>query len=515
VSAALAAGSLIAAAFPPLGCSPAVVIGVTLLLTAASGASRKLAFTLGCCAGAVGFTAAVHWLIPTVSRFAGVSVVPATLIFAAFAVYHALQLGIFSAAIADRGTRGLVFHCAATAATWVVIEWGFPHMLPWTLGDALAGSAILRQGADIAGTHGLSFLIVFCAAAFASAAGGRDRCAAIGIGITVAGAVAGYGALCLAMERNEDLELPRMDAVALQGGIGTFADGAPQNERAWATYEKLTLDYARVAARGIVGALTVWPEMTLRSHLRHDGRRRQQLEDLALSARRALLIGARDLHPTGGDLNSAFLLSPPDAGRDPELQSYDKQILVPFGEYLPGARIISLMWKPPGGLTPGEYRGPLEIAGGIRLGVSICFEVLHAGASNRVVQDGAAFLVNLADDGWFAGDVEPRQHLAGAAMRAVETRRWLVRASDSGISALIDPTGRVVSELAVGSVGAVRGMVPLRQELTPYVRYGNWIVLLSCLLAAARLANQRLSGRRVVGSRRCQQSDCPQFNSPT
>lgn len=498
---ALAAGVLIAAAFPPLGLSLSVVIGVALLLAMVKGVLPGRAFALGCCTGAAGFAAAINWVVPTISRFTGAATTTAFLIFVVFVAYHALQLGAFAAVVAnqDGGKRPAV-DCAAAAAVWVVIEWGFPHVFPWALGDALVESSLLRQSADFAGVHGLSFLIVFAGAAFAHAAS-RRRLATAFLGISVLGVMSSYGALRLAMERDDDGRPGGVDVAAIQGGIGVFGDRAQQNEQAWKTYERMTLE---VAGRGPSvhrsdGALTVWPETTLRTYLRHDRRRLLQLQKLAARTHRALLVGALDLPPSGGgELNSAFLVLPAEEGRGTVVQAYDKRILVPFGEYVPGAQLISFLlgWIPPGGFVSGGYGGPLEMANGTRLGLSICFEVLHPGALNRIVRDGAGLLVNLSDDSWFGGAVEPRQHLGGAVMRAVETRRWLVRVSDSGISAIIDPTGRIVDHLSVGAVGALKAFVPERDTLSPYVRFGDWLVPVCCLLAVARFFPSTSAWRR-------------------
>jgi apolipoprotein N-acyltransferase len=482
-----------ASAFPPLSWSPMVIAGMALLIVSARRVSFMGAFGLGLIAGASGLAMAVGWLWPTIASFTGISRTVLLFFVALFLVYHALQLALFAAVTAVWPERdGLAWNCAGLAAAWVVLEWAFPHVVPWSLGDALAGSILLRQGADLGGVHGLSFLVVIVAAALARAARRREvlsaRLRACGGAAVVLVSMMAYGLMRLPSDWGAQ---STVHVTAIQGGLGVDFDPQRQNERAWLIYEPLTM--AAVRGRQYGGAsLIVWPEVTLRSHLRHDRRELSKLRRLADRSGSGLLVGALDVPETGGgDLNAAFLISPRWQGWRLGLQAYHKRILLPFGEYVPGARWLSLWsrWKTTGSYVAGDYRGPLVTSGGIKLGPSICFEAMQPGAANRMVADGATILVNLSDDGRFADVAARWQHLGGAVMRAIETRRWMVRVSDSGISAVIDPAGRIVEVLDSGAVGALRAAVPLRQSLTFYVRFGDWVIAVCVLILARRAAN--------------------------
>ena len=135
----------------------------------------------------------------------------------------------------------------------------------------------------------------------------------------------------------------------------------------------------------------------------------------------------------------------------------------------------------------------------LRVAPSICFEAIHAGAFNALVRHAAGLLVNLTDDGWFASVNAAAQHLELTRLRAVETRRWLVRASNSGISAFIDPSGRVAASLPFGAIGVLRHRIEVGGPTTPYVRWGDWVLPLCAALTLVQLTknfHRRGEGRR-------------------
>jgi apolipoprotein N-acyltransferase len=123
----------------------------------------------------------------------------------------------------------------------------------------------------------------------------------------------------------------------------------------------------------------------------------------------------------------------------------------------------------------------------------VCVEAIRPGAFNAQVRDGAQWLLNLTDDSWFASRRAAAQHLEMTRLRAVETRRWLVRASHSGASAVIDPRGDVVAALPFAVPGTLSQGVGLGEDLTPYVRYGDWVVLAAAILGSVALRG-RLPG---------------------
>jgi apolipoprotein N-acyltransferase len=228
--------------------------------------------------------------------------------------------------------------------------------------------------------------------------------------------------------------------------------------------------------------LVVWPENALSLYLDQEPLLLDTLQELARRRKVDLLIGG-PRYARGRTYNSAYLLR----ARDGALQVYDKQRLVPFAEAPPLHPAEAARDESPGSFTAGHTAGLLR--GQAALGVSICHEILYPEVIHPAVAAGAGLLVNIANDGWLDGGygVASRQHFAMAVFRAVEARRFLVRAATTGISGVIDPWGRIVAASEPGAPRIVFASVESRRGTTPYVRYGDWFAL-ACLLYAAGLA---------------------------
>jgi apolipoprotein N-acyltransferase len=168
--------------------------------------------------------------------------------------------------------------------------------------------------------------------------------------------------------------------------------------------------------------------------------------------------------------NAAFLVS---AGRT--VGHYDKMRLVPFGEYVPMRKMLFFAEKLVHAVGEFEFgTKDTPLAGRFRYGPAICYEVVFPQIPRTQVVNGANVLVTITNDAWYDGTSAPRQHLNQARLRAVENDRYLLRAGTTGISAFVDPTGRVIQELAMGRQGIVYADFQPRSTTTPYVRFGDW-----------------------------------------
>ena len=240
--------------------------------------------------------------------------------------------------------------------------------------------------------------------------------------------------------------------------------------------------------RDLRPALILWPENSLSLYLENEPMIARELERLAATTGADVLVGAP--RREGDRTFNSVRLVRADGARGAH---YDKRHLVLFAE------TPALGGPPP--VEPGE--SPRAFAAGetpgvlpsfVPLGVSICHEILYPEVVTDPVRGGAAVLVNVANDGWLDGGlgVGSRQHVAMATLRAVEARRYLVRAATTGVSVIVDPWGRIRTTGPTGAVGVFTGTVAPRRDLTPYVRFGDAFAGACLLVAVATVARQRV-----------------------
>jgi apolipoprotein N-acyltransferase len=231
------------------------------------------------------------------------------------------------------------------------------------------------------------------------------------------------------------------------------------------------------AARG--AHLIVWPEGSVPGPINALPDVLPQIEAAARDLHAWLLFGAQRREPDANAYNSAILLSPEGT----EAGHYDKNNLVMFGEYVPFRRVLGWVERygaPRLDITPGNGR-PLLRTDQARLGCLICFESLFPGASRQVVREGADVLVIITSDGWAGQTAEVRQHAYVAQLRAVETGRYVIRAGDTGLTCLIEPSGRIRASIPPFRPGVLLGRVLPLQQTTPYVRWGDVPLLIICI----------------------------------
>ena len=271
----------------------------------------------------------------------------------------------------------------------------------------------------------------------------------------------------------------RWDEPALRSTLRRFAFRSLQT----------ALDPARPPA-----SLVLWPEVPAPFYYYDDPEFRRQATEIARLARAPFLFGTVAYTAAGEPLNSAVLLDASGrlAGR------YDKANLVPFGEFVPpGFRWIRKISSEAGDYAAGPGASVL-MAGEHGLGVFICYESAFPHYVRQFAAQGAAVLVNLTNDGYFGRSAARAQHLLLARMRAVENRRWLLRPSNDGITASIDPSGQVWSAFPEHQLHA--GRLPFRflSERTFYTRHGDWFAWLALLAGLAGCAAAQIPVYRPV-----------------
>jgi apolipoprotein N-acyltransferase len=292
----------------------------------------------------------------------------------------------------------------------------------------------------------------------------------------------GYGIF-----RTGDLEeilshVPRMRVSLIQGNIDQNVKWRPAfQEETIRIYTSLTRQAAPTN-----GGLIVWPETATPFFFQDQNDMQREVASLPRMTGDWLLFGSPSYQRDGlglALLNSAFLLSPDGrmAGQ------YDKVHLVPYGEYVPLRRFFPFIKKLVAGI--GDFRSgpgyePLSMQVGDlsrKLGVMICYEGILPEAGRAYRQGGAGLLVNITNDAWFGNTSAPYQHLSMTVFRSVENRLYLVRAANTGISAIIDPTGRIEARSALFEKATITGTVGFMDRNTFYSTYGD-VFVYGCIL---------------------------------
>jgi apolipoprotein N-acyltransferase len=490
---------------------PLVCLAPFLALAVSARSARQAAWR-GWIAGTAGSVPLYYWIAYTIAVQGRLGWAPGGLAAFLVSAYVGAYLSVAAAAahhLESRfGERGLwLFPFAWTAVEMArsYLFSGFPWML---LGYALAGSATLRQAADLAGVHGLSFLLALAGVSVYLA--GRRLCgrvpakAAIQLipGIAVILFLVLYGRSVSPNLADSASRVPEVKVAIAQGGIDQSVKWAPENQMATlGIYGELTR-----TARDAGAQVVVWPETAAPFFYGWEAGLSRQVEGIAVSGGIPILFGAPWYDPAGGEFyNSVFQMD----ARGVVLGRYDKRHLVPFGEYIPLRPVLFFLKK----LTPGAgdfstgTSPALFRVHGQPVAASICYEALFPALIREGVLEGAAWLVNVTNDAWFGDTVAPRQHLAMARMRCVEFRRPMVRAANSGISAVIDGDGGVAASLGLFRRGVLVASVRPATRETVYAKTGeifgiscSILTILALIFPLRGSHGIRMDGRENIGA---------------
>jgi apolipoprotein N-acyltransferase len=478
----------LALAFPRLDWAGAAWVGLAPLIALAIMRRPRAALGLGWFGGFLFFLILLRWLNFTFRVYSSIPWPLVWLPTALLAAYCGLYAGLFAAALAwIRARRSPGVAIAAAPFLWVAGEWVRGWLMggfPWGhLGYTQYRELAVIQIAELGGVYAVSFLIVAVNAALAAAAVLSPKPAVVGLGLA--------GLLVAATLVFGDVRLRDGGAPAETASVAVVQPAIPQPLKWDPDFAASTLtiyfDLTRQAAE-TRPRLIVWPETSTPTMLRRDPGLVMALSRLSEEAGAGLLVGSVDVEGTSPPRyrNTAFLLN--ERGI---VNRYDKIQLVPFGEYVPLSGVIGFVrgWAEfIADLEPGSrsvvFSGPPA-----PFGTVICYEGIFPALVRRFVRDGARFMVNMTNDGWFGETDGPMQHLGMYPFRAVEHRVAVVRAANTGISALIAPTGEISRSLPLFVRGTLEGLIPLRRGETLYTRFGDWLAYLSVAVSAITLAS--------------------------
>lgn len=459
LAAALGGASILG--FAPFELFPLPVLTLALLFRLWQGALPRAAVWLGFWFGLGFFLAGVSWVYVSLHDVGGMAMPlasVATLLFCAYlALFPALAGYVFCRLPrADYWRNALLL-----AGLWTLTEWlrgwlftGFPWL---ALGYSQTPPSPLAGYAAVLGSYGIGFLVALIAALLA--AGWRHKTVWAAI-VTVLG----VGGLLRGMDWTQPTGKP-VAVGLLQGNIPQTLKWVPENL-------PLSIDTYVDLAQKNPAALTILPETSI--PLFFDQLPRDVLK--ALTQHGDALLGIAIRHREGGYVNGAVAVS-----REPtfSVQTYAKRHLVPFGEYIPPGFdwFFKRVHIPMADFSAGPRdQPPLEVDGQ-KIAPNICYEDLFGEEIIRSLPQ-ATLLVNLSNTAWFGNSLAQPQHLQIARLRALETGRTMLRATNTGITAAIAPDGRVLGQLPAFTAGALRVEAQGFTGLTPYARWGNALALM-------------------------------------
>jgi apolipoprotein N-acyltransferase len=416
-----------------------------------------------------------HWLVYTISIFGGFSYPVSALVFLIYGALQGAQMAIFALLVKRFGFGP--WH-VFPALFWVMIEFWFPLLFPWHLANSQITFISFIQSADLVGPYGASFIVMWFNATLYRAALSwqlRQRLpwqpALTAALLAVASVV--YGVLKLETITTEMTQAPKLSVAAVQGNIDVDLKWNPLLvKRNLETYRNLTKQVSDMP-------LIVWPETAVEDWVPENLSQLPPDVMPALSSQKSYFIfGAKSFlgNLFGSNFkafNTAFLTD----GQGQILSRYHKQVLLAFGEYLPFSSILSKLPAMPfsDGFTPGEGPHTLDLANGIKVAPLICYEDLMPELSRAFVKTSKAnVLVNLTNDAWYGKTVAPWQHARLAQWRAIETRRTLLRVTNTGVTSVINAKGEMTQALPIFTPAVLKAQVEILEGETLYTRFGDW-----------------------------------------
>jgi apolipoprotein N-acyltransferase len=470
---------------------------VPLIIFISHSKSSLRAFCGGFAAAAIENFVLLIWIPPVLQRYGGLPVALAWIAYGLMVSVLACYPAVACAVTKHLMVRGGRSFLLLLPAVWVLLEYVqsfFPlGGLPWLLaGYSQTGYLHIIQIADIAGVYGISFLILAVNTAIVFFCLHRYRGAYVPLMAS--------GLLMVVVFLYGDFSLrrwgsihPGFRAAMLQGNLS-----ADDSEQVLADkYQKRYLQMANSLKTNV--DLLILPESPTPVLFQYDQSFRETLGSMAMRYPFGMIFNNIDYREMAGSrqcFNSAYFLD----GNGVLKGVYNKMHLVPFGEYLPLKGLLffkETISKDVGEFDAGQEYRIVEI-GKHPSNAIICFEAVFPVLVRRFVEEGSQLIVNLTNDGWYGRSAAPYQHLAIARLRAVENRRYLLRATNSGISAVIEPTGNIQAATGLLQEAIGEGNFAFVQEKTFYTRNGDVFVFLCAIISCGsaiiilRLANNTL-----------------------
>ncbi len=497
-------GILLFLSFPDFDLEFLAWFALVPLFYAIEGKGLWSSFKCGFLTGFVSFLGILYWIIVAVHNYGNVPLILSILILLLLVGYLSLFIAMFTFLhrfIQIRLGWGTIL---LAPLLWVSLEHLRSFFLtgfPWaSLGYSQYSNLPFIQMADITGVYGLSFAIVLVNASLCRVilqwSHRTFPFREVGLTAILLLVFLIYGYLKMGMMDRKALQDPSLKIGLVQGNIDQSIkwDESFQKET-MKIYERLSFKVAETKPD-----LIIWPETATPFFFQDAKEFQPMVLNIPMQTGAFLLFGTPSYRIEKGKIrhyNSAILVSPSG-----ELKGkYDKIHLVPYGEYVPLGEYIPLgsLGEGIGNFKPGKEIFNFSLPQG-RFGVLICFEIIFPDLCRRFVKKGANFLVTITNDAWFGRTSAPWQHLTIATIRAVENRVFIARSANTGISAFIDPVGRILKQGGIFTEEAFSGRIALSDEKTFYTLYGDVFAWACSVLSMVLLSLALIQRKRVLTS---------------
>ncbi len=472
------------------------------------------AFKLGLLSGTIANFIGTYWLVGTLTRFGGFPI-PVSFVFILFlSVYAGLAFGLFAYITTRLGLfrKPGVMSVLLIASIWTSIEFLFPFLFPYGISNSQAPFLATIQMYDLFGIYALSFVIVvvnvtilrivkrFTLNAILPAPELILSCTLIFLALS-------YGYFRILQVDSDIKNAPKLSVGMVQANFDFLAKTENQEKTVTDKHKEMSQELEEVD-------LIIWPETSIQAWFSNESDYLIVRDEIGVPEMEGkyFIVGGMSFTPKDPNTeiitneniikyNTAFLTN----SNGVILERYHKIKLLLFGEYLPFAQYFPAIQKispASGDFTPGEELDLFVIPEkGAKIAPIICYEDIIPSFSRQFVHKGANLIVNITNDAWFGETIAPYQHLLISIPRAVETRRYLLRSTNTGISAIIDPVGRVVAETGNFVKTNLEGEVALMDgDITLYTRIGDVFPIATLIFWVGFIVVQKLRGKNFPQS---------------
>jgi apolipoprotein N-acyltransferase len=481
---AIVSGLLLTASFPPFKTDWLIWISIIPLLIAIHDTTPKIAFRLGIITGLTHYVTLIYWIINVLSTYGGLNFIISIFILLLLSLYLSIYTGIFSSLtciLSNSRIKIFLF-----AGIWVSLEYIRTYFLtgfPWgLLGHSLFSRLSLIQIVDITGVYGPSLIVIavnVCIYEFLKLHRSflKNRYFLIQsllLIFVVTGTII-YGKSALTRYGSVKPENTFINTAIIQGNINQAVKWDESfQEKTIIKYTELTKSSFKTSPE-----IIIWPETAVPLFFQDESPLTQRLFDIATEGNAHLIFGSPAYKRDADGIlyfNTAWYIS---AQGEIEGQ-YNKNHLVPFGEYVPFKDFLPFVHRlvpSAGDFSKGTSIDPVKL-NNISSGILICYEAIFPDLARQQVMKGAAILINITNDAWFGYSSAPYQHFFISVFRAIENRRPLIRSANTGISAIVEPTGNVTAQGDIFTEEVITGRISIDyKNITFYSQHGDIFAL--------------------------------------